>query len=150
MKPLCHWRRICEGYLPSSYAQYHTWELYLWGLKSKGFFVKNQTNTQNMDKGTHRTKISIVVLAEYPKCPPTFFGLICLPKPKSFKIFEKKNSLGVRLCPWSFRFNLESFWTLRGLLNMLHTTEVAHKELGLNLWSYRLSDLEFKFPTLKF
>ena len=62
-----------------------------------------------MDKGTHRTNISIVVLAENPKCPPTFFGLICLPKPKSFKIFEKKNSLGVRLCPWSFRFNLESF-----------------------------------------
>ena len=59
-----------------------------------------------MDKGTHRTKISIVVLAEYPKCPPTFFGLICLPKPKSFKIFEKK-TLWVSVYA---RGHLDSIW----------------------------------------
>ena len=50
---------------------------------------------ENMDKGTHSTKMGADKSAENTPNAPKIFGPICLPKPKSLGFSKKKSSLWV-------------------------------------------------------
>ena len=79
------------------YCQYHIWDLYVLGLKTKVFCTKKKTT--KMDKELAVPRCS---LAENTPNVPKTVGSICLPKPKSLEFRWKKASSGVR-SPWTMQ-----------------------------------------------
>ena len=96
------------------YGQYHIWELfgsYVLGLKTKVFCRKNKQNTFSHGQGTHSAEIMLIVLAENTPNASINFLPICLSKPKSFGILEKKRSLDVRSpCLLAFKWQGWKNW----------------------------------------
>ena len=66
------------------HGQCHIWDLYVLGLKSNFFCKKPTTKYSKPWTRDSQCQDEYCSLAETTQNAPTFFGQICLPKPKSF------------------------------------------------------------------
>ena len=71
------------------------WDLYVLGLKTKGFLQKKHSNNQNQ-LGTHSPKMGVVVWPKIPKMPKKISAQYVCTNPKDWD-FRKKLSW----CPYS-------------------------------------------------
>ena len=80
------------------YGQYHIWDIYVLGLKTK-VFCRTTTNAQNHGQGTHSAMMGAVVWPKISQMPHNLLTQFVCPSPKVRDIIEKKASSGVR-SPW--------------------------------------------------
>ena len=85
---------------PNLFCQYHIWDIFGLGLKSKVTCGKNKWMMEIMDKGLTVSKMGAHALIENtPNTTPNLSRLIFPICPKVWEIVEKKELLGVR-SPW--------------------------------------------------